>query len=164
MPHSFYPVSPKLDVSMSNEEVRAFLEEARVGALTTIGRDGYPHTVAMWFVPAAGGLEMWTYARSQKARNARRDPRCSFMVETGDRYDELKGVLVKGRLEVVTARDRTEGIGRRIYDRYTRPVTGVPLEDGPIVEIQRQAAKRVGLLLPLRDVASWDHRKMGNRS
>jgi len=162
MPHSFYPVSPKLDVSMSNPEVRAFLKEARVASLTTIGKDGYPHTVGMWFVLDADNLAMWTYAKSQKARNARREPRCSFMVETGDRYDELKGVLVKGRLEVVTDHERTEEIGRRIYDRYTLPVTGIALDDGPIVEVRRQAAKRVGLLLPLRDVASWDHRKMGN--
>jgi PPOX class probable F420-dependent enzyme len=156
-------VSPKLDVSMSDAEVRAFLEEARVGALTTIGRDGYPHTVAMWFVPDADALRMWTYAKSQKAHNARRDPRCSFMVETGDRYDELRGVLVKGRLELVIDLDRTEEIGRRIYDRYTLPVSGVALDDGPIVEVRRQAAKRVGLLLPLDDVASWDHRKLGNQ-
>ncbi|MGH2695093.1 MAG: pyridoxamine 5'-phosphate oxidase family protein [Actinomycetota bacterium] len=156
-------MSPKLDVSMSKPELRAFLEEARVGALTTIGRDDYPHTVGMWFVVDGDVLAMWTYAKSQKARNARRDPRCSFMVETGDRYEELRGVLVKGRLEVVTDHGRIEEIGTRLYDRYTLPVTAVALDDGPIVEIRRQAAKRVGLLLPLHDVASWDHRKMGNR-
>ena len=147
---------------MSEPELRAFLSQPLVGALTTLGPDGYPHTVGMWFVPREASIEMWTYAKSQKARNAARDPRCSFMVDEGRRYEELRGVLVRGRLEIVTDTERVEEIGRRLYDRYTLPYTGVSVDEGPIVEVRRQATKRVGLLLALDDVASWDHRKLGS--
>jgi hypothetical protein len=40
------------------------------------------------------------------------------------------------------------------------PVTGLPFEDGPIVEVERQARKRVAIVIPMEDVASWDHSKL----
>lgn len=152
----------RLDVSMSRAEVEAFLEPPRNAVLTTNGRDGYPHSVAMWFVPAQTELLMWTYRKSQKARNASRDPRCCFLVESGIAYSELKGVLVRGDLEWVDDVERVEEIGTLLYERYTFSETGVPVESGPKVEIRRQAQKRVGLILPLVDIASWDHAKMGS--
>ena len=44
---------------------------------------------------------MTTYGRSQKVVNARRNPRVALLVESGVRYDELKGVLLRGDAEVV---------------------------------------------------------------
>ena len=37
-------------IALSDEERRNFLAAARTIILTTIGRDGYPHLVPMWFV------------------------------------------------------------------------------------------------------------------
>jgi PPOX class probable F420-dependent enzyme len=148
------------DVSMTETEVLAFLEEPRTGVLSTLARDGGPHSAGMWFVVRDGALEMWTYSKSQKAINARRDPRAAFLVEEGTSYSELRGVLVRGALRMTSDYDEVVGIGRRLYDRYTLPTTKVAVDEGPIVEIERQAAKRVGLILPLRIVASWDHRKL----
>jgi PPOX class probable F420-dependent enzyme len=145
---------------MTSEQVASFISEQYVGVLTTQGADGFPHSTGMWFLPG-DPLLMWTYAKSQKAVNARRDPRCAFLLETGHAYDELRGVLIRGELELIEDVERVEDIGKRLYDRYTFPTLGVPVEDGPIVEIRRQAAKRIGLALPLKRVASWDHRKLG---
>lgn len=145
---------------MSAAELEAFLAEPRTGVLSTLGADGWPHSAAMWFVQHSNRLEMWTYAKSQKAVNARRDPRCSFLAEEGLEYSTLRGVLVRGTLGVVTEFEAVSAIGRRLYERYMLPTTGVAYDEGPRVEIERQARKRVGLLLPMGRVASWDHSKL----
>jgi general stress protein 26 len=146
---------------MDPDEIAAFLDTAKTAALTSLGRDGFPHTVAMWFIPDGDHVLMWTYAKSQKARNLALDRRCSFMAETGEGYVELKGILVKARARLVADPAEVESIGKRLYDRYTLPRTGIPVEDGPIVEVQKQAAKRIGIAVPFENVASWDHSKLG---
>jgi PPOX class probable F420-dependent enzyme len=151
---------------MSDGEIRDFLSTAPTGVLTTLGSDGWPHTVAMWFVPDFAEdrpeLRMWSYAKSQKSVNARRDPRCSFLVEEGVEYLELRGVLVRGRLRVLEDRDEIASVGRALHERYVTSRTGRPPGDEALAEIDRQAGKRIGLVLGLEKVSSWDHRKLGS--
>ena len=145
---------------MSPEEIAAFLEPARTGILTTLDREGWPHSTGMWFASDPERIAMWTYAKSQKAKNALRDPRCAFLVEAGVAYNELAGVLVRGRVRVTDDFDEVADVGRRLYDRYTLPTTGLAYEDGPNIEIERQARKRVAIFLPMDVVTSWDHSKL----
>jgi PPOX class probable F420-dependent enzyme len=145
---------------MSSDEVRAFLDSTYTAALSSISRDGIPHTVAMWFLAGDGVIRMWTYAKSQKARNLKRDPACSFMIEHGEAYNELRGVQVRGHARVLTDFDEIADIGKRLYERYTGPKTGMPLEGPVLDEVLRQAGKRIGIALPMTDVSSWDHSKL----
>src|ERR1700736_1098684 len=84
-------------IRMNDEEIRAFLEEQRILQVATIGKDGWPHLVAMWYVLINDQVVFWTYAKSQKAVNLRRDPRLTCLVEAGERYEELRGVQIKGQ-------------------------------------------------------------------
>ena len=145
---------------MPPEQIDEFLGVPRTATLSTLGPDGGPHSAGMWFVHDARELRMWTYAKSQKAVNLRRDPRVAFLVEEGVEYSELRGVLVRGGVEIVTDFQSIAGIGRELYARYTEPHTGVPAAGAVLAEIERQAHKRVGLVLPLLDVASWDHGRL----
>jgi PPOX class probable F420-dependent enzyme len=147
---------------MAPDEITRFLAAPRTAVLSSLDKDGAPHSAAMWFVAAGAEVLMWTYAKSQKAVNLRRDPRCALLAEEGLAYNELRGVLVTGAVTLIDDFESIRAIGIALYDRYTRPATGLPAEDGPMVEIERQARKRVGLSLPLTDVASWDHGKLGN--
>jgi PPOX class probable F420-dependent enzyme len=153
-------MSPRLDVSMSVEEVHEFLDASKVAVLTTLGADGWPHAAGMWYVRSGDTLHMWTHAKSQKARNLMRDGRCAAVVESGVRYDELKGVLIQAMAELIDNNEEIAVIGRRLYERYTQPVTGIPYDSGPSVEIERQAHKRIGIALSLATLASWDHSKL----
>ncbi len=77
-------------IELSNDERKAYLAVAPTIILVTIGRDGYPHAVPMWFlVDDDGVVYMTTYGRSQKVVNIRRNPRVALLVESGVRYDEL---------------------------------------------------------------------------
>ena len=70
---------------MSPEEAAAFLDEQRTVTCATLGRDGWPHLMPLWYVVRDGELWAWTYAKSQKVRNLERDPRCTLQVEAGSR-------------------------------------------------------------------------------
>ena len=136
---------------MSDREVAAFLAEQRVVTCATLGRDGWPHLMPLWYVVRDADVWAWTYAKSQKVRNLERDPRCTLQVEAGDTYDQLRGVMVKA--EAVIHRDHVLELGVEIYERYT----GGPVDPE---YLGGQAAKRVGLQFVARSVASFDHRKL----
>ncbi len=147
---------------MSGDETSEFLRNSKTGVLTTLGRDGWPHSVAMWFVVSDDDhLRMWTYRKSQKVKNIVRDPRVAFLTETGTAYGELRGVLVRGEMRILEDLEEVRGIGIALNDRYVVPSKPDAAEDPSILEeIHRQARKRVGLELPLSRVTSWDHRKL----
>lgn len=153
---------PRSDVYMTTEEIEAFLTEPRTAVLSTLDKDGSPHAAAMWFVLERDEILMWTYAKSQKAVNLRRDPRCAFHAEDGLAYEELRGVLIQGAARPIEDFDAIVAIGKALYDRYTLPATGLPVDQGAMAELERQARKRIGLAVPMDRVASWDHRKLGS--
>ena len=72
---------------MSDDEVAAFLDEERVLNVATIGPSGHPHVVAMWFAVRDGSPVFWTFGKSQKVTNLRRDPKITALVEAGDVYE-----------------------------------------------------------------------------
>lgn len=145
---------------MSSEDALAFLQEPHAGVLSTIGPGGFPHSVGIYFavvMRTSLELHMWVYGKSQKARNVERDPRASVLVEKGEPYVDLRGVLARGHAHVERDPAAVFDLGQKIYERYFFPRTGIALADGPIDNVQRQSAKRVNLVLVVDRVASWDH-------
>jgi PPOX class probable F420-dependent enzyme len=143
-------------ICMSDEEIRTFLEEQRILQVATIDHDGWPHLIAMWYVLVNDQIVFWTYAKSQKTFNLRRDARLTCLVETGDRYDELRGVQIKGRAIIINDYETVQRIGAVIWERYNGP-----LNDTSRQMVAAQAAKRVLVFVEPVEVVSWDHRKLG---
>lgn len=143
-------------IRMNDEEIRAFLQEQRTLQVATIDHDRWPHLVAMWYVLINDQIVFWTYAKSQKAANLRRDDRLTCLVETGERYDELRGVQVKGRAIINDDRETVQRIGEVIFERYHGP-----LNDAIRQVVAAQAPKRVVVFVEPVEIVSWDHRKLG---
>jgi PPOX class probable F420-dependent enzyme len=141
---------------MSDEEIRSFLDEQYTLEVATIDHDGWPHLVAMWYVLINGKITFWTYAKSQKAVNLRRDNRLTCLVETGVRYEELRGVQIKGRATIQDDRETVQRIGEIIFERYTGPLT-----DNTRQVVAAQAPKRIIVTVEPEEIVSWDHRKLG---
>ena len=151
----------RVDISMSFDEVRSFLAVRQTAVLSTVGRRGLPHLAGMWFIPLDHELHMWTYGKSQKAVNLRRDPRCAVLIERGEEYSKLRGVLVRAEARLVEDYETIVKIGMALASRYSVPATGEAATRPPQAEIERQAVKRVGVIVPMDRVASWDHSKLG---
>ncbi len=144
-------------ITMSDAEVAAFLDEERIVTCATLGRDGFPHLMPLWFVVRDGTLWAWTYAKSQKVRNLERDPRCTLQVEAGHEYAELRGVMIKADAVIHRDPEVVVGVGAQLTERYS----GAESSPEALEAMRKQAAKRVGLEFRARSTATWDHRKLG---
>ena len=141
-------------IRFTPEEQAAFLRKHRKASLATIGKDGFPHVVAMNFYEKDGAFYMTSYGKAQKVVNIRRDPKVALMVEAGDKYSELRGVMVRGRCEIIEGEDAVRAafveMARARGASYERPNAA-----------NDSAPKRVVLKIIPEKITSWDHRKLG---
>ena len=152
-------MSRRDQIRMSDDEVRAFLEEERTLTCATNGVSGWPHLMPLWFVRRGDELWSWTYAKSQKVRNLERDPRATLQVEAGTEYHQLRGVMFETEVEILHDPIAVAQLGKEIFTRYA---DGADLDAATQEMIAKQAAKRVGLRFVERSRVSWDHRKLGD--
>jgi len=146
-------------ITMTEEELGAFLEDQRVVTCATIGPNGRPHLMPLWYVidhpqgvAGEGELRGWTYAKSQKCKNLERDPHATLQIEDGVEYHELRGVMMECDVDVV--REKVDAFGTALFERYA---PGVDVGD----MIRQQAPKRVGLRFTPTRTVTWDHSKLG---
>jgi len=151
-------INQRSQITMSDDEVQEFLEQSRSMTMATVGKDGLPHLVAMWYGLIDGNIYFETKAKSQKAVNLRRDPRIVCSVEAGHSYDDLRGVSIEGTVTMIddTTSDEYWAAGVDIWERYQGPYTD---EMKPFVEIMMN--NRVVVRVEPTRVRSWDHRKLG---
>lgn len=144
-------------IELTPDEQRAFLAEEKTMTLASVDRRGYPHLVAMWFtVDPDGTVLMTTFAKSQKAVNLRRDPKCTLMVERGTSYDQLQGIMIRGRATLGTDVEETLDVLTRIHVKH-----GGEQPEGLRDILRTQARKRVTVRVKPERVSSWDHSKLG---
>jgi PPOX class probable F420-dependent enzyme len=143
-------------IVMSDAEIADFVARSRTGTMATIGADGQPHLVAMWYGVLDGEIWVETKAKSQKAVNLRRDPRVSFLIEDGDTYDSLRGVSFEGVAEIVEDPDTIFKVGVSVWERYNGPYTD---DLKPAVDMMMN--KRVAVRIVANRTRSWDHGKLG---
>lgn len=150
-------MSRRQEIALTPAEQREFLASALTMTLASVDQHGYPHLVAMWFVVDPDGtVLMTTYAKSQKAMNLRRDPRCTLLVERGTSYDQLQGVMIRGRATLDQDVERTLDVLTRIHKKH-----GGEQPEGLRDVLRAQARKRVTVRITPERVSSWDHKKLG---
>lgn len=145
-------------ITMTDAEVQTFLVEQKILNVATLGPTGHPHLVAMWFTLLDGAPAFWTFGRSQKVVNLRRDPKITCLVESGETYAELRGVELRGTARIVEDPATVLRIGVDVAVKYNGPDAAGPKA---LPFLEQQAAKRVGVVVDVDHVASWDHTKLG---
>jgi general stress protein 26 len=164
-------VNRREQIRMAPEELGAFLEEQRTIICATIGRDGFPHLMPLWYVLRGNApsskveLWSWTFARSQKVRNLERDPRATLQVEAGTEYHDLRGVMLKADVTIHRDTPLVAELGLELFRRHVPEDAGASSSKPQItaevrVMVLAQAPKRVALQFTERSRASWDHRKL----
>ncbi len=143
-------------VRMTQEEIDEFLGGRRTMSMATVNADGSIHMVAMWYGFLEGCVAIESKAKAQKIRNLRRNPTITMMVEDGDSYDELRGVMIQGTAEIVEDPDRMFTAGVSVFERYTAPYT-----EAMRPAVLQMLHKRVVVKVVPTKIASWDHRKLG---
>lgn len=142
---------------MTEDEITAFIAESRKLQLGTVNPDGTPHLVTMFYGLSGGRISFWTYGKAQKALNIQRDARVSCLIEAGDEYSDLRGVLVYG---VARRIDDSEGI-LEVGMNVSRRMAGMPDAEELLTEyVAHTGRKRVAFVVEPTRVISWDHRKL----
>jgi len=144
-------------VRLTDEELEDFLGSNIKVQVATNGPDGHPHLATLFYVMVDGQLFFWTYGKSQKIQNLRRDPRITCLVEDGEDYFELRGATVFGKARLIEDYDQLVDLGGRVARAMAK---GQDLGDLGDQIVAQQARKRVGVIVEPEKIASWDHRKM----
>jgi PPOX class probable F420-dependent enzyme len=147
-------------VKMSEEEVEVFLRGAKKVQVATVNPDGSPHLATLFYVVRDGRIAFWTYGKSQKIRNLERDPRITCLVEDGEDYFELRGVSISGTATFVREHDELLDLGTAVAMRMVDADDPAALGEIGTSMVQKQATKRVGVIVSHDHVATWDHSKM----
>lgn len=151
---------PRASTAMTGDEIAATLAEARDLQVATLGADGWPHLTTVWYTVIDGVITFRCFTKSQRLVNLRRDPRITALVELGDSYDELRGVMVRG-----TARLSDDPAD--VVQVYARVLARMQGQEPDLAAAEalfgRFAAKNTVVRVEPGRIVSWDHRKLGGR-
>lgn len=143
-------------IAMSQTEIDEFLNGRRSMSMATVNKDGSIHMIAMWYGFLEGCIAIESKAKAQKVLNLRRNANITMMVEDGDYYDELRGVMITGTAEIIDDPARMFEAGVSVFERYT-----MPYSEAMKPAVLQMLHKRVVVKVTPTKVASWDHRKLG---
>jgi PPOX class probable F420-dependent enzyme len=156
----------RTDITMSPNEVQEFLAQPQSIQVATTGPDGFPHLAPMWYAMEEGKVAFRSFAKSQKIVNLTRDPRLTLLVETGEAYAELQGVMIKGRATLVTDPAYVLEMYGKLAARYAfSGKEPAPRLDAEALQeaFGRFASKNTAVIVEPVKVISWDHHKLGGK-
>ncbi|MBW0020103.1 MAG: pyridoxamine 5'-phosphate oxidase family protein [Mycobacterium sp.] len=146
-------------IRLTADEAWDVIASAHTGILTTLRRDGTPIALPVWFVAEDRTVAMMTPAGTKKIARVRHDPRASFLVESGQRWVDLRAVHLTGRVEIVTdeaAENRIEAAVNAKYAAFRPALAGLP------AATQNYYAKQVFLrFVPEGKILTWDNARVG---
>ena len=144
-------------IALTEEEQTQYLEDGWTLQVASMGKDGFPHMVAMWYVLVDGKICFTTFRKSQKILNLRRDSKITVMLEAGKKYQELTGLVIEGEGELVEDPEFTVKVMAKIGEKYN----GIPIPTETPDQAVKVASKRVVVRVNPTNIYSWDHRKLG---
>jgi PPOX class probable F420-dependent enzyme len=146
-------------IRLSVDEAWDTIDRAHTGILTTLRRDGVPVSLPVWFVVLDRRIFLSGPANTKKFARIARDPRVSFLVESGERWADLLGVHLTGTARIVEDEQLLERIAAALpekYDRFRTPRNQMPGEtraryETPVTTIQ---------ITPDDRVLSWENARL----
>ena len=146
-------------IRMPADSLRDYVSAQRVVILCSLNADGSVHAAPMWYVVVEDRICVTTPRKSQKAANLLRDARLTWLIESGETYDELRGAQGRVTAEIVDDQDSLLSIASMTDHKYR----GALPSPERAAELQAQMRKRIGIAVPLDGtVASWDHSRLAD--
>ena len=151
------------DITMTPDEVQQFLAANTTLQVATIGADGWPHLAPMWYVVEHGKVVFRSFTKSQKIVNLSRNPNLTVLIETGDDYSQLQGVMIRGTARLIDDPEYVLSVYGGLAAKYPMvDDTPMELEDEALAAaFGRFAAKNTAVVVEPVKVVTWDHTKLG---
>jgi PPOX class probable F420-dependent enzyme len=143
-------------ISMTAPEMWDFIDSRKSIQVATINKDGSPHLTTLWFAVQDGKIVLETFTKAQKVVNLERDSRIALLFESGEVYNELKGVSINATAELVRDVDAVHRLHTAVLVRNQPEVP----EDVLDKVSASMAHKKTAILVKPEKVMSWDHSKL----
>ncbi len=149
----------KLTVRMSPEECWEMLENSVNGVFTTLRANGQPISLPVWYVVLDQRIYMVT--RGKKVVRVRNDQRCSFLVESGERWAELRAVHVEcvGRV-VEPSEELAQRIAEALDEKYAPYRTASDVMPKQTRDYYQKNLNATIELTPVGKMLNWDNSKL----
>jgi PPOX class probable F420-dependent enzyme len=145
-----------MSVRLSRDQAWDVLEHAHTGILTTLRRDGSPVTLPVWFVVRDRTVCFMTYEPTRKVARITNDPRASFLVESGERWADLRAVHLSGRIEHIDDEGEAAAVDAALDAKYAAYRT--PEEEMPESAKRTYSVRQLFFrLVPDDRILSWDN-------
>ncbi len=139
----------KLDLSLTPQELEAYVAGQRTVRLASADEDCTPHVVPLWYVWHEGAMYLNSTLGNLTVENVLRTGKATGVVDDGETYAVLRGVTLTGRVERLPD-PAPEEVERKWSEKYL---------GGGEVPFGRWR-NRCWLRLTPDRVASWDFRKI----
>jgi nitroimidazol reductase NimA-like FMN-containing flavoprotein (pyridoxamine 5'-phosphate oxidase superfamily) len=149
-----------MSVRLSPDEAWAAVEASHTGIFTSLRRDGTPIALPIWFVVLERRIYVSGPARAKRVARIRRDPRVSFLVESGERWVELRAVHLTGRARVVTEPELLARVAIALdakYRAFRTSRAAMPATTRAHYEVRLATLE----ITPDTHILSWDNARLG---
>lgn len=146
---------------LSEAELDALLRAERTMRIATHGPGARINLTPMAFGWAGGAI--YTFGRGQKVANLRRDPVATVLVDVGEAWRELKGVMLQGHARVLeTAEDEAADPHLTAAQFEVGRKAGLKDESGAIKPHAATASgnSRRWIVFRPEHIVSWDNAKL----
>jgi nitroimidazol reductase NimA-like FMN-containing flavoprotein (pyridoxamine 5'-phosphate oxidase superfamily) len=140
---------PRDQLRMTAEELDGYLGTQRTLRLATVGDDGVPHVVPLWFAWHDGSIWLNSLRKTRRHRHLLTGRPVGLVVDDGDTYGELRGVRMSGRPVAV---DDEDPVRIEAYRQFAQKYFAVD-------ELPNQRSYQTIRVTP-DELASWDFRKI----
>ncbi len=143
--------SDVMPLQLTPAEIDELLDARLIANLASINPNGSVHLVAMWFRREGDTILFPTSHHTRKAKNLRKRPQATAMIDRSLAGLDLRGVQIKGTVELV------EGIEARrlnhsIHERY---ITALGLKQDAVAAYLSDGDD-VAVRLAIERVSSWN--------
>ena len=121
--------------------------------MATVGKDGMPHAVPMWYVILDGEIYIETTGTTKKVKNVEATKKAAIIVDAGDSLYDYRGVMMQGMTEVL----RDGAFLKRFREALAQRYFGS--DEHPGYRVLTSIPDRVLLKFIPEKTASWDYRK-----
>lgn len=145
---------------MDSEELWSWVTDSHTGIFITLKRDGTPVALPLWYVVI--DHKLYTHSGGKKLARIRNNDRTSVLIESGERWVDLKAVHMTGRMRPL---DPSELLWEQVHNALDVKYASyrVAADKMPSATAEKYATDgRVYLeFTPDERILNWDNSKLG---
>jgi nitroimidazol reductase NimA-like FMN-containing flavoprotein (pyridoxamine 5'-phosphate oxidase superfamily) len=143
---------------MKATEAWSFVQSHFKMVLSTVDSRGFPHAAPVWYVVIGDKIYFRAQPYKKKIKNILQKPEACGVVEDGEKYTELRGVMIQGLARIV---DSEKGLRKRVFELLAEKYHDRRDTDRFPKRWQETYGKEHRLVVEFKPIkiVSWDNRK-----